>query len=94
MERQCLFFTFNVATNECLLKSGLGTSVAGLQAYYISGPKYCGFSTGIKTNKTSFRPVSILLQELVFKPSLCFYGCKKSMLWLINHPKVKPPKIN
>ena len=68
---------FNVATNECLLKSGLGTSVAGLQAYYISGPKYCGFSTGIKTNKTSFRPVSILLQELVFKPSLCFYGCKK-----------------
>ena len=51
MEKQCLFFTFNVATNECMLKPGLGSRVAGLQAYYTSGPKHCGFSTGIKDYK-------------------------------------------
>jgi hypothetical protein len=46
MDNQCLFFTYHVTANQCYLKAGLGTSVASLEPYYISGPKYCGFSSG------------------------------------------------
>ncbi len=46
MDTQCLFFTYNVTAKQCRLKAGLGTSVLTLQPYYISGPKYCGFSSG------------------------------------------------
>jgi len=45
MESQCLFFTYHVTLNQCYLKAGLGTSTS-LEPYYISGPKYCGFSSG------------------------------------------------
>ena len=46
MDSQCLFFTYHVTAKICYLKPGLGTSTS-LEPYYISGPKYCGFSTGI-----------------------------------------------
>ena len=54
MEKQCLFFTFNVVTNVCYLKPGFGTSVGSLQPYFTSGPKYCGFSAGYYVKQFSF----------------------------------------
>ena len=42
---RCQFFTRNVMANTCYLKVGYGTRIS-LNAYYVSGPKYCGYLTG------------------------------------------------
>ena len=46
-DKKCLFFTYHMTADVCYLKQGFGTTVYGLEPYYISGPKYCGFMTGI-----------------------------------------------
>ena len=46
-DKKCLFFTYHMTADVCYLKQGFGTTVYGLEPYYISGPKYCGFTTGI-----------------------------------------------
>ena len=71
-----------------LLKS-MTAIIAGLEKFVFQSSIQQSFKKVI-INKTCL----LSIFKIAVRTGFCFYGCKKRMLWLLCHSKLKPPKIN